>query len=180
MDESQLLNHLLTLENSSRRLMMQIQIWHDGEEKDLYISQKADVDNEIETTKIQLRDIKDKAYSARQRQTLIDQLREYKNQIRTIRHPYRLLPTDSINIENSLFSNLNSHMKAIAIGRQWGIHIPILGYTRDENNSVEIENFTEFLDDEIERIRNIEIVNFVNLKTYQEEFQIRLIERFIH
>ena len=180
MDESQLLNHLLTLENATRWLMMQIQIWHDGEEKELYISQKAEVDNQIETTKIQLRDIQDKSYSERQKQTLIDQLREYKNQIRTIGHPYRLLPTDSINIDNSLFSNLNSHMKAISIGRQWGIHIPILGFTLDQNNSVEIENFTEFLDDEIERIRNIETVNFVNLKTYQEEFQIRLIERFIH
>lgn len=180
MDESQMLNHLLDLENSSRWLQIQIQLWHNGEERDLYIEQKADIDNQIEQTKAQLINVENKKFSAQSKQHLIDQLIEYNNQIRTIRHPFRLLPIDSINIENSLFSILNSHMKAIAIGKQWGIHIPILGYTRNEDGSIEIEKFLAFLDEEIETIKDIDEVNFVSLKEYFEEFQNRLIERFIN
>ena len=181
MDESQLLNKLIELESSSRWLEIQIQLWHDGDERNKYIAQKTEVDDEIDVVSGQLVEIPEKKYSARAKQYIIDQLREYKNQIGNIKNPYKLLPYDSINIENSLFSNLNSHIKAITIGKQWGIHIPILGYTRDENeNNVEIENFLEFIDQEIDNVRNIENSNFVELKNYQEQFQQRIIDRFIH
>lgn len=180
MDESQLLNHLINLENSSQWLEIQIQLWHDGEERDLYIKQKSNLENEIEDIKTQLINVPDKTFSLRAKQHLIDQLREYKNQIRNIRNPYRLLPIESINIENSLFSNLDSHIKAIANGKQWGIHIPILNYTREEDGSTEIESFLSFIDEEIEIIRGIENLNFVTLKAYHGEFQARLINKFIN
>lgn len=179
MDELQLLNRFVDFKKSSDFLSLQIQLWEDGKERNEFIRQKKDVDTQISDLKVQLEGIEDKKFSLAAKQNMIEQMRVYIQNIGNRRMPIHLSRYENIFMTNSLFINLAGHIKNIAIGRQMGIHIPFLEFTYTDPNSIEIEFFLEFLNQEILNIRNIEIVNFVNLNNYYLEFQQRLISRFL-
>ena len=124
MEESQLLKKLIGLEESSRIIGIQIQLWHDGQGKNEFIAQKETVDNEIGLTKDALEQIHDKKFSHIAKQSMINQLRVYIEKIGARRNPIQLYRLDGVNFENSLLSNLVSHVKYIANGKQIGIHVP--------------------------------------------------------
>lgn len=179
MDESQLLNRFLELEASSKWLQIQIQTWPDGNEKNEYVRQKAEVDATIEIFKNRLQNIENKNISPVVQRTILNQLNQYIISIGKFREPIFLSKYESISMENSLFINLASRIQQISIIKQIGIAIPIFEYTYSEENSVKIEIFLNYLNQEITNIANIEDVNFIKLISFYKNFQKRLNHQFL-
>jgi hypothetical protein len=180
MEESQLLIKLNTLENSLRLLDINIQLWNDGNEKDEFRRQKETALIIFEETKELLENIEDKTFSRNAKKIVLDQFWIYIEKIGTRRNPIQLQRTEGINFQNSLFSNLLTHINLISRGEQLGIHIPYLAFSLENNNSIEIESFIQFIHQERDIINNIENVNFITLKEYYSAFYGRLIETFIN
>ncbi|GAA6769322.1 hypothetical protein [Flavobacterium sp. CGRL2] len=82
MNELDLLRNLIDLEKSSIFLEIQIELWHEGPEKQKYITDKIFVDDKIEKFKNEIIEIRDKQFSIRANRGIIDQINAYINEIR--------------------------------------------------------------------------------------------------
>lgn len=180
MNELDILKKMNDLEKSSNFLNIQINLWHDGVEKKQYISDKSRIDAQIEDLKTQIIQIEDKQFSQRAKQAIIDQIMIYINETKG-KHPRLLLLRDQGTVlKNELFASIARDIRLHIKGTIFGINIPIdLYYTIDENDGINIEQLNAFLANEIETIRNIEVVNFISLRNYYDGFENRIIEKFI-
>lgn len=179
MNELEILKILNNLQKSSHFLNVQIELWHEGQEKEKFKSQKESVDQELAHVTQQILEIPDKLYSQLAKQGMIDQLRAYINQIRTDIPSLMLSRSQSTILKNELLGLLARDLENQVTGRIFGIRIPLdLYYTSILEEGVNINEFITFLNDEINNIRNITDVNFINLQNYFRDFQSRISEKF--
>jgi hypothetical protein len=180
MNELDLLKKIIDLEKSANYLNIQIELWDEGVEKKQYIADKLIVDELIEKYKKEIIEIDDRQFSTRAKQGIIDQINAYINEI-IGKHPRLMLQRNQGTVlKNELFSLIARDIRMQVNGSIFGHNIPIdLYYTIEESEGVNIEQFINFLKNEIEIIKNIQSVNFMTLRNYYNTFQRRIIEQYI-
>lgn len=180
MDEFELLNKIIKLKRSSNHLDVHIKLWHEGEEKQKFITEKEKIDGEIAILTQQLQDIPEKNYSNNAKYQVIEQMRAYISQISKVNPNLKISRNQSMVLENAFFTFLSQDIRNIISGRLFGLRIPSdIYYTHIPEEGIEIEELIAFLNNEIEILRNLNPVNFITLLNYYQNFESRLIASFI-
>jgi hypothetical protein len=85
---------------------------------------------------------------------------------------------------DTLFGNFLRDIRVLMTEKIYGFQNPVyLYYTTDQsevekNNTVEISDFTQFLENEKTILRNLQTLNFITLDEYFAELRERIIQTF--
>ncbi len=180
MNELEILKRLINLEKESHRLKIRIKIRKNEIEKQGFIDENHQIENEIEDLKNQLKEVENKSSSAEAKTAIIRQLSEYITEINKAGLGLKLLRNQGLMLENAPLSEIYRDLHFFITNGEFGIRTPAwLCYTSSKENSIEIDVLSEFLSGEIQILRKITDPNYLKLRQYIEEFRKRIIEKFI-
>ena len=180
MIELEILKRLISLEAESRKLKIRIKIWKNEIEKQELIDKDSEIEIEIVELKNQLEVIDNKTSSEEAKFAIIRQLNEYISEINKAGHGLKLSRNQGLMIENSLFNEIYRDLHFFVTNKVFGVITPaFLQYTYSNENSIDINELSEFLSVEVEIVKNITNPNYLKLRQYFKELEGRIIEKFI-
>ncbi len=180
MNEIELLKQLVSLEQQQYELEIRIDVWSNDKEVDGFKQELAVVNEGIKKTEQLLVEVDDKNYSRSAKKAMINQLTSYVTEINKARPGLKLSRNQGLILENYLFSGILQDLHYLITDEVFGYRIPAyLFYTYSEEDSVEIDDLTEFLNIEIQTLRNIQDPNYIKLREFYDEFRDRILERFV-
>ena len=180
MNEVELLKRLVNLEQQQHDLKNRIDVWSDDNKVKIFKQELADVNEEIEQTEQKLLEVEEKTHSNRAKEAMISQLMSYVTEIKKARPGLKLSRSQGLILKNYLFSGILRDLQHFVTDERFGYHIPAhLYYTYSDEDSVEINDLTEFLNTEIQTLRNIQDSNYIKLRQFYDEFRNRMLERYV-
>lgn len=125
--------------------------------------------------------IEDKTNSQNAKVVLRRQIAAYLTEINKARTGLKLLRDQGTIIEYYLLTKILNDVSYLVRGESFGIRIPIsLLYTySDTHKTVAIDELSNFLNAEIQILNNLSNINYPVLRTFLNEFQERLITKFV-
>ncbi|HFK5502360.1 TPA: hypothetical protein ACG0AG_001042 [Elizabethkingia anophelis] len=142
------------------------------------------LENEMLEIKKEVKEYEDNQSSTRSKNAIYDQIQSYIDSINMAIPGLKLLRDQSMMHRDTLFGNFLKDIYTLLKDEIYGIHKPIyLFYTTDQKeieigNTVEIENFREFLENEKKELFSLPSTNFIVLENYYEELRDRIIKKF--
>lgn len=180
MNEIEILKALIDKEQRKHYLDIHLDFTTDIKEQEALKEKRSQLSREIEDDKLSLLQIEDKTFSAKSHSCMIAQLSEYINQIVKANKGLKLTRDQGLILDNYLFSIITRDIEYFVENKCYGIRTPrYLHYTSSNENSVDIPELIEFLEEEIIALNNLQKISFITLREYFEEFKIRIIKRFI-
>lgn len=145
---------------------------------------QSELENEMLILKDQTIEYEDNKLSIRSKNSIYDQIQSYIDSINMAIPGLKLLRDQSMMHRDTLFGNFLKDVHTLIKDEIFGIHRPIyLFYTTDQKeiesgNTVEIDEFSNFLENEKKELLSLSSINFIVLENYYEELRDRIIEKF--
>ncbi len=176
MNEIELLKKLVDLESTIHRLSIKVKYSND-EELENSIN---DLEKQKDDIILTLDNIEDTSYSKRAKSSIINQINAYVTEISKAQPGLNLIRNQSLIIENYLFSRILNDVNRFLTDEVYTYYIPCnLYYTYSKENSIEVEDLKGFLNNELKILNNIDKVNFISLRSYYNDFENRIIDKYI-
>jgi len=147
-----------------------------------------DVENELnetlEETKNNLENFGNNDLSLKAKYAIYDQIQAYIDSINSAVLGLKLLRDQAMMHRDTLFGNFLRDIRVLMTEKIYGFQNPVyLYYTTDQsevekNNTVEISDFTQFLENEKTILHNLQTLNFITLDEYFAELRERIIQTF--
>lgn len=180
MREIGLLRQLVGLENDYRKLQIKIEVWTQQEEIQDFQKELLRVKAKIQVIKQALKSVEDKSESKKAQETILHQLEVYIIEVNKVDKNLKLSRSQNMNLENYLFSSLLNDLHHLIIDKVYGYRVPAyLVYTKSVADSVEIPVFSEFLEQEISILNQIENPDYLKLRQFYKDFRNKMIKQFI-
>ncbi len=180
MTEFELLEELLKTEKEIESLEMKLEYSADKEDSETH-SHLKDSENKRSSLEILLINIVDKSKSKDAYNTIIAQVVEHIRNFESINKSYRLDRNQASVIENKLFSMILQDIYHIATATHsaW-VHVnQNILCTTEEKGSVETAVVIDFLKNELIILRQLETINYVELKKYYNDLKGRMEVKFV-
>ena len=180
MNELELLHKWTEAKQNLDILMIKQRYLKTEDEQYRHSNEISKAESEADKLKNALLEIHEKKYSKRSRELMIEQLEKYIYRINQKGGDLRLLKSQWTIIENHLFSLIaNDLVHHVVDGTTWVNDPAYLFYTYEKgNHTVDILELTDFLKNEVDVIRNMKSVNYIELWNYYQSFLNRMRDKF--
>ncbi len=181
MNELELLEHLNAIEQSLKTLEITQSVYKDEDEQILLAREILKFRKEESKVIFALIKVEDKSHSLKAKEGLKKQICAYMTQINQMDKRQKLSRNQVLLLENHLFSQIHHDLNNIIIEEYKGQINPHtnLAFAFNESDSVDINDLSNFLNNELKLLGNISIINYPTLKKFVKEFWCRLSTEFI-
>lgn len=173
-EEYKLIRSLLTVENQIRRQKIELQFCTDGAERFQIESTINQLNENHEQLILELTKIENPQASIEIRYHLIQIFSEMRASIMDVKYDLPISRNQGLVLENYFISKIFDEIKRVMDCRYYGLSTPFLYFSSDPEDSFDRKELISFFNSEIKILQALEIVNYILLKSYFEEFTDRL------
>lgn len=180
MSEIELFKKLIEKKRNAHNLKLSIEIWRDNEERASFIEELKETNLEIDNLVNELVKTGDKKFSSNTKERMLEQLESYINEINKINPALRISRSQNSISQNQLFSDIISDINNLLTDKVSSIRIPkYLEKSINKNDSISIQDLSDFLQNEMKILNNINDTNYIKLMQYESQLNDRIIKQFI-
>lgn len=180
MNEFEIFANFLEQKNIVQDLELEMKFCENDKEQEQLKGKIVEANKKVDRLRKQLVETPDKSYSENTKQSIIIQLRSYIEEISKKQLNLKLSKPQGVVLENELFSKLINDINYVIFKNPSFLRTPFdIPYTLDAENSLDKQEFIDFLTQEIEILNKHYSLNYLDLLEYKEKLIQRIRHQFI-